>query len=145
MDLSPCTRFFRRTFRGGVIPLVLAATVLTGACGSVGSSGAADRDGPADLAFADGTPTTASTLIAAAPDVALSQRDAEFVRFESTWVCEVQRRTFATEDGRELALIEKLAEFGLDEAEYRAFRARVNDEQDLRDSILFSYQETCRP
>ncbi len=119
--------------------------MLSGACGSDPSTDAAGDARPSSLAFTDGAPTTASTLIAAAPDVALGELDAELVRFESTWVCEVQRRTFPTEDGREAALVEKLAEFGLDEAAYREFRARVNDEQDLRDAILFSYQETCRP
>lgn len=100
------------------------------------------------LAFVgEGTNTspTSTTLIAAAPDVRLSAADTAFVRFEAAWICELQRRTFASQDGRELAMVEKLGDFGLDPAGYQEFRSRVNEDQELRDSILFGYQETCRP
>ncbi|MEZ5226856.1 MAG: hypothetical protein R2710_09305 [Acidimicrobiales bacterium] len=101
-----------------------------------------------NLAFVDdefAAATTSTTLIAAAPDVLLSEADGAMVRFEATWICELQRRTFQTQDGREEALREKLTDSGLTEDEYHEFRARVNSDQDLRDSILYSYQETCRP
>ncbi len=137
------TSFARR------LPLLLGASaLLLASCG--GSDLIADDDpsNGANLAFVDDefadTPTS-TTLIAAAPDVVLSDADSEMVRFESTWICELQRRTFQTQSGREDALQEKLTEFGLTEPDYVAFRARVNNDQDLRDAILYSYQETCRP
>ncbi len=131
------------------LPLLLAASALLFAsCG--GSDGLADdgTSGVTNLAFVDdefATATSSTTLIAAAPDVLLSDADSEMVRFEATWICELQRRTFQTQSGREEALQEKLVDSGLSVEDYLAFRARVNADQDLRDSILYSYQETCRP
>jgi hypothetical protein len=138
--LLPRTRLVAAVLVGGAF--------LTAACGGAGdgSSSPDAETSVTNLAFVDpATPTTSTTLIAAAPDVVLSESDAEYVRFEATWVCEVQRRTFPTQDAQAQALLDKLADFGLNSDDYHAFRARVNQDQGLRDSILFTYQETCRP
>ncbi len=122
--------------------------MLFASCGTSGETAVEESPEVTNLAFVDEEAvqaTTSTTLIAAAPDVRLSDADNELVRFESTWICEVQRRTFQTQSGRDEALVEKLEDFGLTEEEYREFRSRVNDDRDLRDSILYSYQETCRP
>lgn len=134
---------------GWRLPLALAAAALAfSGCSGSDDSAASGDDAATDLAFIDEQlvqDETTSTLIAAAPDVRLSEADSELVRFEAHWVCEVQRRTFQTPEGRDEALLENLGEAGISEADYLAFRERVNLERDLRDSILYSYQETCRP
>lgn len=142
------TRFRTRSI-GWRLPLVIAAAAFTlSSCTSSGESASTSDDAAAELALIDDRPTqneTTSTLIAAAPDVRLSAADSELVRFEAQWVCEVQRRTFQTPSGRDDALLENLGQAGITEAEYLTFRERVNTDRDLRDSILYSYQETCRP
>lgn len=134
---------------GRRLPLALAAAALAlSGCSANDESAATSDDAATDLAFVDEQlvlDNTTSTLIAAAPDVRLSEADSQLVRFEAQWVCEVQRRTFQTPNGRDEALLENLGEAGISEADYLAFRERVNLERDLRDSILYSYQETCRP
>lgn len=124
-----------------VVPIVLALTcaLALSACGSETADGAAAPD---DLAYTESTETT---LIDAEPVVDLSPEDVDLVRFEATWVCELQRRTFPSQEAIDEALDENLAGLGIDRAAYDAFRAEVNQSQDLRDSILFSYQENCRP
>ncbi len=130
----------------------LGATLLFGATGFLAACGgpesvSSDTTAVTNLAFVDesvGTATTSTTLIAAAPDVRLSEADTALVRFEASWICEVQRRTFPTQEGRQQALEQKLVDSGMTLADYEAFRARVNEDRGLRDSILFTYQETCR-
>ncbi len=127
-----------------VTAAALASTLMLGACGT-GSDEAAP-----DLAFADSTElttfgTTTTLLIAERPDVDLPDDEVTFVKFEATWVCELQRRTFPTPEALQVALDEQLSATGLTRADYDTFRSAVNNSQDLRDSILFEYQETCQP
>ena len=134
----------RLSFLGAT--LLVGATGLLAACGNP-ESVSSDTTAVTNLAFVDesvGTATTSTTLIAAAPDVRLSEADTALVRFEASWICEVQRRTFPTQEGRQEALEQKLTDSGMTLEDYEAFRARVNDDRGLRDSILFTYQETCR-
>ena len=102
---------------------------------------------PEDLAYAEQvealTPSTLQ-LIDAEPDVELTDSEADLVAFEANWVCELQRRTFPSPEAIDDALNEKLAGLGVERAEYDTFRAEVNNSQDLRDSILYAYQENCR-
>ena len=126
------------------MPPALVATLLLAACGGDGS---VDSAPVGDLAFADGDggqSTTTSLLIDGAPDVSLEQQEIELVLFEASWVCELQRRTFTSPAAMQEALEEKLADSGVDRAVYEQFRTEVNNSQDLRDSILFAYQESCR-
>ena len=122
----------------------LAASFLVAAC----SGGETVDSAPvSDLAFADGEggrTTTTSLLIDGAPDVSLEQREIELVLFEASWVCELQRRTFTSPDAMQAALEEKLDAAGVDRSVYDQFRTDVSNSQDLRDSILFAYQESCR-
>lgn len=122
--------------------MLLAALTIAGC----GSDQAADDP---DLAFSDQTTTsfgtTTTLLIEAKPNVSLNDSDTSFVAFEASWVCELQRRTFPTPDALQQALSDKLEGSGLSRPEYETFRQSVNNNQDLRDSILFAYQETCRP
>lgn len=78
------------------------------------------------------------------PQSSLVGDDATLTRFEAEWVCELQRRTFTTPDAIEAALEKNLAEVGLTRDQYDDFRERVNIEQDLRDAVLFAYQEICQ-
>lgn len=133
---------------GWRFPLAIAAAALALSACSSGDSASTGDDAAAELALIDeqsGQNQTPSTLIAAAPDVRLSETDSELVRFEASWVCELPRRTFQTPSGRDDALLENLDDAGIAEADYRAFRERANADRDLRDAILYSYQETCRP
>jgi hypothetical protein len=125
----------------------LAAALLLSGC-SRSEPNAIDQTGVTNLAFADETEamaTTTTTLIDGAPTAPLPQGSIGYVEFEATWICELQRRTFPTPDAIDAALDEKLVQSGLDRVGYDSFRAEVNGDQDLRDAILYTYQETCRP
>lgn len=102
---------------------------------------------PEDLAYLEQvealTPSTLQ-LIDAEPDVELTDSEADLVAFEANWVCELQRRTFPSPEAIDDALNDKLNGLGVERAEYDTFRAEVNNSQDLRDSILYAYQENCR-
>jgi hypothetical protein len=126
--------------------LTCAAFVCAAALSSCGTE-TTSAGPPDDLAFAEqveaGSPTTLQ-LIEGIPDVELTDGEANLVSFEANWVCELQRRTFPSQEAIEDDLNEKLAGLGVDRSEYDAFRAEVNQSQDLRDSILYAYQENCR-
>lgn len=131
--------------RLAVTAAALACLLIVPSCGSGDPEDAtAGAEAPEDLALAEPAPTTLD-LIDEAPDVDLTSDEVDLVQFEANWVCELQRRTFASEEAIEEALEEKLTGLGIDRATYDDFRADVNQSQDLRDSILFSFQENCRP
>ncbi len=120
----------------------LAAVVLLTSCGDTEAS-----DQPGDLAFTEQIEALATTqlqLIEDEPDVDLNDAERLLVSVEADWVCELQRRGFSSQEAIDEALGEKLTEAGIDRAEYAAFRDSVNNSQDLRDAILYEYQETCR-
>ena len=131
--------------RLAVTVAALACLLIVSSCGSGDpEDAAAAAEAPEDLALAEPAPTTLD-LIDEEPDVDLTSDEIDLVEFEANWVCELQRRTFASEEAIEEALEEKLTGLGIDRATYDDFRADVNQSQDLRDSILFSFQENCRP
>ena len=99
---------------------------------------------PPVLPFEPIPTTTTTLLIDGRPDIELSAADTALVRFEAAWVCELQRRTFTDSSAIEDALEQKLVETGLTAGAYADFRIKVSDDRDLRRSILFEYQETCR-
>ena len=122
--------------RSILISTALVCTAVLSGCGADGP--------PEDLASAEAAAPSTLQLIEGIPDVDLTDGEANLVSFEANWVCELQRRTFPSQAAIEDALNEKLAGLGVDRAEYDTFRAEVNNSQDLRDSILYSYQENCR-
>ncbi len=129
----------RQPLIAGLVAVVLLLT----SCGADNEA----SDQPGDLAFAeqiDALATTQLELIEGEPDVDLSDEERLLVSLEADWVCELQRRGFASPEAMDEALGQKLAESGIDRAEYAAFRDTVNNSQDLRDAILYEYQETCR-
>jgi hypothetical protein len=141
-DSDSVSPFFR--FPATAVVLLLSA----GACSPDSGSDAIDQTAMTNLAFndrQDAQATTSTMLIDGAPVVALAEGDLDYVQFEAVWVCELQRRTFATPDAIDAARLEKLADLGLDVDIYNDFWTRVNADQALRDSILFAYQETCQP
>ncbi len=118
------------------ISFMVLVVILT----SCSSSSSSPAQTPSSIAFS--IPET--TLIAEPEGVELSDADANLVNFQAKWVCEFQRRTFADQTSGAEALTEALAEAEIAESSYSAFLERLNDNQDLRDLVLFSYQETCR-
>lgn len=131
-----CMRSLRkRAISGAFVALVF------GGCASQSTTPASDEDPPpaTDLAF---TNDPDQPLIDEAPVTTLDE-NATLIRFEATWLCELQRRTFPTPDAVETALSEALAEAALSQDDYDRFRHRVNVEQELRDAVLFAYQEIC--
>lgn len=86
----------------------------------------------------------ATTLIDGPPDVAFSSAEADLIDFHSSWVCEFQRRTFPDLGAGTEALAEALETAEIGPETYESFLSRLSTSQDLRDAVLFSYQETCR-
>lgn len=114
-----------------------------------GASSAVDDAGPSpeELAYAEeisALTTTTILLIDGAPEETLPPEQELLVHFEADWVCELQRRTFATPAAMGETLDEKLAANGITQSDYEAFRGDVANSQNLRDWILFVYQENCR-
>ena len=132
-----------RSLRQWAVAGILAALLLGSCTSSPSTTTPSDEESsPAnDLAFRDGTD---QPLIDEPPATTLDA-DAPLIRFEAMWLCELQRRTFTTPDAVEQALQDALDETELDRVQYDTFRHRVNVEQELRDSVLFAYQETCVP
>lgn len=130
--------------RHSFIALGLGCVVALSSCATDTTTSAPPPD---DLAYAealDTITTTTITLIDGIPDVELDDDELQLVLFEANWVCELQRRTFQSPDAMQQALNDKLVGLGVERATYDAFRAEVNNSQDLRDSILYAYQENCR-
>lgn len=125
------------------IAISLACALALSSCGN-GSDTTDAAPAPADLAFAEPSGSTLN-LIDSDPDVDLSPEDVDLVQFEADWVCELQRRTFVSQEAIDEALEENLVGLGIDRVDYDEFRAEVNESQDLRESILFAYEENCRP
>ncbi len=120
--------------------------VSAAACG--GSDTAADDEPtPEELAYQEeiaAITTTTTLLIEAEPESPLADDQELLVHFEADWVCELQRRTFDSPAAMSASLEDKLAANGLSLADYQAFRGEVSNSQELRDWILFVYQESCR-
>lgn len=115
------------------IGLLAVATACSGSSTTVAST-------PATLAYE----ITETTLIDGPPDATFSGPEADLIDFHSSWICEFQRRTFADPgDGAE-ALTEALAVAEISSETYESFLDRLATSQDLRDAVLFDYQQTCR-
>ncbi len=130
-----------RSLRNRVAIGILVALPFAACSSDPATTTPAAEDSPpsTDLALTDDS----DLLLIDEPPATTLAVDGPLIRFEAMWVCELQRRTFTTPDAVDQALEEALDEAGLKQADYETFRARVNVEQELRDSILFAYQETC--
>lgn len=94
-----------------------------------------------ELVFDEDDPPEELAFIEAEPE--LADGDRALAVFEAEWVCELQRRSFASLAERGEALEVALAEVDLDPADYESFRTRLGEEQELRDAVLYHYQESC--
>ncbi len=56
----------------------------------------------------------------------------------------MQRRTFASLDDGDVARMEALVAAGIDPSGYETFVAGELVQQDVRDAVLWSYQQRCR-
>lgn len=114
--------------------------LVVGVLSSCSTASSQPAQTPTSLAFS--LPET--TLIAEPQGIELDANDARLVEFHAKWVCELQRRTFQESSGGVQALAEALEEAEIGEANYSEFLKRLEDSQDLRDVVLYSYQESCR-
>ncbi|MGH1504892.1 MAG: hypothetical protein ACRBI6_15150 [Acidimicrobiales bacterium] len=125
--------------------MTIGIALSTVACGESATSEGAPS--PEQLAYeelvAENT-TTTTLLIEGEPETPLADEQDLLVHFEADWVCELQRRTFDSPAAMSQTLEEKLAANGLSLADYQTFRGEVSNSQELRDWILFVYQESCR-
>ena len=133
--------------RTASVAIAIGLALGAAACGSSDEVAIDDDPTPEELAYAESvaaSTTTTTLLIDGAPDEPLPAEQELLVHFEANWVCELQRRTFATPAAMAATLDEQLAANGLTLAEYEGFRAEVSNSQELRDWILYVYQEGCR-
>lgn len=100
------------------------------ACGSSSS----------DLAFSD---TLVPTTLIERPSITFDSAETDLISFQASWLCEFQRRTFSSPTGGVEALAVQLERSGVARKDYEAFLLRLSNSQDLRDAVLFSYQENC--
>lgn len=120
---------------------VLCALVLA-SCGTSGAN--EDASTPTSLPYVTTSTSTTTLLISEDPHIDLGEEDSVLVSFEAAWVCELQRRTFTDPGAIDAALDDKLIDSGIAPDSYAEFRQRVNERLDLREAILYRYQETCR-
>lgn len=83
-----------------------------------------------------------ATLILLVPACSSDQSDPGVI-FEAQWQCDVQRMTFDDLADIQAARSEALAEWGLSEDEYEAFRAELQKSGDLRSAVQTAYSEYC--
>ncbi len=118
---------------------LLAAVLVAGSTGCADASTTAET-APVTLAYE----LTDSTLIDGPPDVTFTASEAALIDFHSSWVCEFQRRTFVDLAAGTEALALALTTADIGPESYDSFLSRLSTSQDLRDAVLFNYQETCR-
>lgn len=118
---------------------LIVALLVAGSAGCAAESNTATTT-PATLAFE----TTKTTLIDGPPNATFSGAEGDLIDFHSSWICEFQRRTFVNPEAGEQALSEALVAADIGGAVYESFLNRLASSQDLRDAVLFDYQETCR-
>lgn len=94
-----------------------------------------------ELVFDENDPPEELAFIENEPEIADADRD--LALFEADWVCELERRSFASLPERDEALDDALVATGLGRESYDGFRARLGEEQELRDAVLFHYQQSC--
>lgn len=109
---------------------------------------AAPEDSTSTIPFVDEeseaevAPTVPATLISE-PDAVLESASKELVAVHASWMCELQRRTFADPGDIELALREHLERSGSSVAAYQEFLVDLAARQDFRDAVLYEYQTSC--
>lgn len=118
---------------------LLTAVLVAGSTGCADASTTAET-APVTLAYE----LTDTTLIDGPPDVTFTASEAALINFHSSWVCEFQRRTFPHLGAGAEALAVALATAEISPETYESFLSRLSTSQDLRDAVLFNYQETCR-
>ena len=89
-----------------------------------------DDDPPPELAFFDAEPI-------------VEGRDRDLVQFDASWLCEIDRRTFSTLNERDGALAVALADAEIEPEEYLDFKARLSGDRELRNAVLYHYQDRC--
>lgn len=68
----------------------------------------------------------------------------DVISFQASWMCELQRRTFADLDATDEALDESLFAAGVSRSTYDEFVAMLPQSQELRDEVLSRFTQTCR-
>lgn len=94
---------------------------------------------PESIAFAEAAPSVSEPASGS-----FSPAQQELIEFHASWLCEMQRRTFASLDDGDVARMEALVAAGIDPSGYETFVAGELVQQDVRDAVLWSYQQRCR-
>ena len=93
-----------------------------------------------------GTDNTEPDALALVSDDALAPLDdveRVLVDLEATWMCDAQRTSSTSDDVVDESRARAIAEAGLSDAEYDAFRAELADRADLREAVLARFIEVC--
>ena len=123
------------------IRFLVAAVVAAAAVGCSSSSQSASTI-PFSEPEPEIAPTVPATLITE-PTVTLGPGEGDLVTVHASWLCELQRRTFADQRDIELALAAHLERSGYSATAYERFVTELASSQDLRDAVLYQYQKAC--
>lgn len=93
---------------------------------------------PDSIAYADDAPV----VVEPAPDAFLPAEQ-QLITFHATWLCEMQRRTFRSLDGTEVARTVALNNAGIDSDVYDTFLVDELPRQVVRNAVLWTYQQQC--
>ncbi len=116
-----------------------AATMTLSACGSDTEASAP----PESLAYAEQPVRPSTTLIAFKPDVEMTDSQEALTTFEAALICDRGSRSFESAGAIDESRDALLADYGLTLDEYMAFRGELEANRDLRDVIIYKYQESC--
>lgn len=107
-------------------------------CTTLGLS-SCSNNAPESIAYADEAP-----VIAEPDDGTFLPEEHELITFHASWLCEMQRRTFASLDDSDVARDQALAATDIDPGRYANFLVDDLPRQVVRDAVLWSYQQQCR-
>lgn len=125
--------------------LILGATAAALAVSACSTSEDTASEAPSTLPFVGEKPVRPSTaLVETMPAIQLTPEQERLTDFEAQWICDLQATAFDSAGAIEETRNEKLAEASISEDAYLAFHESLDNNRDLRDVILFKYQESCQ-
>lgn len=122
-----------------IILCLAAATMILASCGSAAETSSS----PSALPYTEQPVRPSTTLIDHEPIVEMTEGQDALTTFEAALICDRGSQSYESAGAIDESRDQLLAEYGLTLDEYMAFRGELEASRDLRDVVIFKYQETC--
>ncbi len=139
MDRVGGAQAARRTTDANVVKFPPSRWFVCAACCLAVFASSCSGSAPESIAFADDAPLVTEPTVGS-----FSPAEQELITFHASWLCEMQRRTFASLGDSDIARSEALAITDIDHDRYDTFLVDDLPRQVVRDAVLWSYQQQCR-